>query len=100
MQMVSDLVPTDKKFLNPDTVDNCYVWSKSLSKMRNEMIRDWLLCQLEALDSCHCIIAIGGKTNGSANMLLRFAEGKRKMIVPLIWAGGAAQELFLRGQEI
>lgn len=39
-EMVSDLVPTDKKFLNPDTVDNCYVWSKSLSKMRNEMIRD------------------------------------------------------------
>ena len=24
----------------------------------------WLLCQLEALDSCHCIIAIGGKNNG------------------------------------
>lgn len=55
-----------------------------------------ILCQLEALDSCHCIIAIGGKTNGSANMLLRFAEGKRKMIVPLIWAGGAAQASYDR----
>lgn len=56
-----------------------------------EMQYAWLLCQLEALDSCHCIIAIGGKSNGSANMLLRFAEGKRKMIIPLIWAGGAAR---------
>lgn len=61
-----------------------------------EMKYAWLLCQLEALDSCHCIIAIGGKTNGSANMLLRFAEGKRKMIVPLIWAGGAAQASYDR----
>ena len=49
-EMVSDLVPTDKKFLNPDTVDNCYVWSKSLSKMRNEMIRD-----------CDARICAGGK---------------------------------------
>lgn len=56
----------------------------------------WLLCQLEALDSCHCIIAIGGKNNGSANMLLRFAEGKRKMIVPLVWVGGAAQSSYER----
>lgn len=32
-EMVSDLVPTDKKFLNPDTVDNCYVWSKSLEDL-------------------------------------------------------------------
>lgn len=61
-----------------------------------EMQYAWLLCQLEALDSCQCIIAVGGKANGSANMLLRFAEGKRKMIVPLIWAGGAAQSSYDR----
>ena len=30
-ETVSDLVQTDKKFLAPDTVDNWYVWSKSLS---------------------------------------------------------------------
>lgn len=29
-------------------------------------------------------------------MLLRFAEGKRKMIVPLVWAGGAAQSSYER----
>lgn len=51
----------------------------------------WLLCQLEALESCHCIIAIGGKNSGSANMLLCFAEGKRKLVIPLIFGGGAAQ---------
>ena len=56
----------------------------------------WLLCQLQALESCHTIIAIGGKLDGSANMLLLLAESKRKQILPLSFLGGAAGQSFLR----
>lgn len=63
-----------------------------------EMQYAWLLCQLEALENCHCIIAVGGKTAGSASMLLRFAEGKRKPIIPLVFGGGAAQLSYERRQ--
>lgn len=56
----------------------------------------WLLCHLQALESCQIIIAIGGKLDGSANMLLLFAESKRKQIIPLSFLGGAARESFLR----
>ena len=56
----------------------------------------WLLCQLEALETCHFIIAIGGKLDGSANMLLLLAESKRKLIIPLCSFGGAASQSFIR----
>lgn len=56
----------------------------------------WLLCQLNALESCHVVIAIGGKTDGVANMLLLLAEAKRKPIIPLSFLGGAAGQAFHR----
>lgn len=56
----------------------------------------WLLCQLEALETCHFIIAIGGKSDGAANMLLLLAESKRKIIIPLTYFGGAASDSFNR----
>ncbi len=56
----------------------------------------WLLCQLNALESCHAVIAIGGKTDGVANMLLLLAEAKRKPIIPLSFLGGAAGQAFHR----
>lgn len=52
-ETVSDLIETNKRFLTPDTVDNCYVWSKSLTKMRYEMIKD-----------CNARICAGGKKIG------------------------------------
>lgn len=56
----------------------------------------WLLCQLNALESCHAVIAIGGKTDGAANMLLLLAEAKRKPVLPLTFLGGAAGLAFHR----
>lgn len=56
----------------------------------------WLFCQLEALESCQQIIAIGGKVDGSANMLLLFAETRRKPIIPLLCMNGAAYASFCR----
>lgn len=56
----------------------------------------WLLCQLNALESCRAVIAIGGKVDGVANMLLLLAEAKRKPVLPLSFLGGAAGLAFQR----
>src|SRR5439155_26230495 len=50
----------------------------------------WLLAQLFAVDRSHAIVAVGGKSTGSANLLLLLAEGRRKPILPLTFLGGAA----------
>ncbi|MGL5256407.1 MAG: toll/interleukin-1 receptor domain-containing protein, partial [Proteocatella sp.] len=44
------------------------------------------------------IIAIGGKENESADMLLQFGEQKRKNIFPFSFMGGAAMRSFYRKQ--
>lgn len=56
----------------------------------------WLLCQLQALELCNLVIAIGGKLEGAANMLILLAETKRKLLLPLSFLGGAASQAFLR----
>lgn len=58
----------------------------------------WLLCQLNALESCNAVIAIGGKTDGVANMLLLLAEAKRKPVLPFSFLGGAAGFAFHRSR--
>ncbi|WP_178019609.1 toll/interleukin-1 receptor domain-containing protein [uncultured Paenibacillus sp.] len=62
-----------------------------------ESIRfSWLLCQLQALEACHAIITVGGKLDGAANMLLLLAESKKKVILPLSYFGGAAEQVLKR----
>lgn len=56
----------------------------------------WLLAQLRAFDSCTAAIAIGGRDNRSAAMLLRLSEGRVKPILPLPSCGGAAATEFHR----
>lgn len=56
----------------------------------------WLLCQLQALESCQVIIAVGGKLNGAANMLLLLAESKLKLVLPFTLLDGAASQSFFR----
>lgn len=58
----------------------------------------WLLSQLQALESCQAVIALGGKLNGSANMLLLLAEAKRKPLLPFSFLGGAAGQSFHRNR--
>lgn len=58
----------------------------------------WLLCQLQALESSQAVIAIGGKIDGAANMLLLLAEAKRKPILPFSFMGGAASQSFHRNR--
>lgn len=63
---------------------------------KESLIYAWLLCQLQALESCQAIITIGGKNTGAANMLLLLAEAKRKPIIPFSFMGGAASQSFQR----
>lgn len=56
----------------------------------------WLLCQLNAMESCQVVIALGGNPNGAANMLLLLADGKQKIMLPLPFLGGAAKLAFDR----
>lgn len=56
----------------------------------------WLLCQLQALEACQVVIAIGGAPDGAANMLLQLADGKQKPVLPLSFLGGAAAQSFER----
>lgn len=56
----------------------------------------WLLCQLNAMESCQIVIALGGNSNGAANMLLLLADGKQKTMLPLPFLGGAAKLAFDR----
>lgn len=58
----------------------------------------WLLAQISAMDHCHAIVAVGGKLNGPASLLLPLAEEKRKHILPLTFLGGAAEQSFFRQQ--
>jgi hypothetical protein len=56
----------------------------------------WLFCQLAVLDTCHVVIAVGGKVDGAANMLLLLAKAREKPILPIPFLGGAAQQAFYR----
>lgn len=71
----------------------------SPTHMQNESMKyAWLLCQLQALEYSQGIIAVGGKENGSADMLLQFGEQKRKNIFPFSFMGGAAMRSLYRKQ--
>jgi hypothetical protein len=56
----------------------------------------WLLAQLSAMDRSHAIIALGGKIEGSASLLLALADSRKKQLLPLTFLGGAAAEAFQR----
>jgi len=56
----------------------------------------WLLCQLKALEMCQIVVAMGGKIEGAANMLLLLAESKNKPILPLPYFGGASKNALER----
>lgn len=68
----------------------------SIEDQREGMKYSWLLCQLKALESCHGVIALGGRLAGSMNMLLALAESKKKPVLPLPRFGGAAQQAYYR----
>jgi hypothetical protein len=56
----------------------------------------WLLPQIRAMDRSHLTIALGGRNEGSANMLLHLASARKKALLPLPLLGGAASHAFER----
>lgn len=62
-------------------------------------IRDeYLFCQINAIKQADFIIGIGGKLDGSANMLLYIAEIYKKQVIPLTDYGGAAENYYQRNK--
>lgn len=79
-ERATDFVHTDKEFVLPNTVDNWYVWSKSLSKMRYEMIKN-----------CDARICAGGRKagyNGSMPGVLEEIVIASELGCPLYLLGG------------
>ncbi len=66
------------------------------SETKESLRYAWLLCQLNAMESSHVTIALGGDADGAANMLLLLADGKQKTVLPLPFLGGAAKLAFDR----
>ena len=60
------------------------------SDNRPNLEHAWLLAQLAALDTCQGVIAIGGKSDGTASLLLTLAATRRVPVLPLGFLGGAA----------
>jgi hypothetical protein len=58
----------------------------------------WLLAQVSAMDRSDAIVALGGQPAKSASLLLALAESRRKRVLPLTFAGGAAGTLFQKYQ--
>jgi hypothetical protein len=60
------------------------------------MRNSWLLVQIAAMERSHAVIAVGGRPEGSASLLLAVAESRRKPVLPLTFLGGAAEQYFAR----
>jgi TIR domain len=60
----------------------------------NALQYSWLFAQLNALDASAGVIAIGGKSTGSAELLFKLAAARNKSILPLTFLGGAASAYF------
>jgi hypothetical protein len=58
----------------------------------------YLFCQINAIKQADMIIAVGGKLNGSANMLLYIAEMNKKPVIPLVMYEGAANNYYQRNK--
>jgi len=66
----------------------------------SEMVRvAWLLPQIRAMDRAFLTIALGGRSDGPASLLLQLAAARGKVLVPLPILGGAAKQAFDRQQH-
>ena len=63
---------------------------------RLDLTQSWLLSQLAALDRCQGVISLGGKSDGSSNLLLHLADARRIPVLPFTFFGGAAEASYRR----
>lgn len=83
-KLLSDLVNVDAKRIPCKHVDS--------PESEVNIQYSWLFAQLNALDSCAGVVAVGGKPTGAARMLFQLAVSKNKSILPLTFLGGAASD--------
>ena len=69
---------------------------KQINSSKNDVNEQysWLFAQLNALDGCAGVIALGGKEAGAAKLLFQLAASKNKSILPLTFFGGAASDYY------
>lgn len=60
----------------------------------------YLFCQINAMRVADVIIVVGGKTEGSANLLLHIADLDNKLVIPIISLGGAGKQYYDRNLHI
>ncbi len=63
-------------------------------KSLDNIIFAWLFCQISALEMADYVIAIGGKNDGSAKLLLSLAKAKNKLVIPFSKFDGAAKDFY------
>lgn len=56
----------------------------------------WLYAQIQALEKADIIFVIGGKIDGSANLLLRMAEAQNKNVIPIYAFEGLSLHFYRR----
>jgi hypothetical protein len=56
----------------------------------------WLYSQMQALEKADVIFVIGGKIDGSANLLLRMAEAQDKNVIPIYAFEGLSLHFYRR----
>lgn len=61
-------------------------------------VHDWLVAQLVAMENCNAVVALGGRADGAASVLLRLAESTGKPVLPFAFLGGAAEQSYQRLQ--
>jgi hypothetical protein len=80
-----------KRFVHPVSADD---------HGKPNLTYSWLLSQLSALARCQLVLALAGRTDGSASLLLPIAEAQQKPILPLTFLGGAATQSFERQRNV
>lgn len=67
-------------------------WHPAHGDNREQRMASWTMAQLMAAEQADAIVAIGGKTSSSANLLLQYAEHRHLAVLPLAFLGGAAKQ--------
>jgi TIR domain len=66
------------------------------SNIKENLKFSWLYCQMQALENADVVFVIGGKIDGSANLLLRMAEAQDKNVIPIYAFEGQGLHFYRR----
>lgn len=87
------IYPAIAEFLGSHSITGANLYRHAVSTSENGSINfpnSWLLAQLAAMERSHVIVALGGKHDGAANLLLQLATIRRIPVLPFGNLGGAS----------